>query len=64
MVEFSDDQYRVEYQNGRRDTLYITWKQLPITSEYDPLKGYTTYIMYNKERDKSICYFIGTSIAQ
>jgi hypothetical protein len=56
-VEFSEEQYRIEYENGHRDTLYITWKKLAITSSNDPLKGYTTYIMWDKERNDEIWYF-------
>jgi hypothetical protein len=47
-VEFGDDQYTVEYEDGRRDTVSITWKKRPITSYYDPLNGYKTYVANEK----------------
>ena len=44
-IEFKENHYTIELDDGTQQAIYFTWEKLPIKANGHPLKGYKTYIM-------------------
>jgi hypothetical protein len=51
-VEFREDRYTIEYEDGSQRTVHFTWKKLLIAD-----REYRTYVMWNREENRGGWYF-------